>query len=381
MPRNCSVYSPNPFEDSQSAREVGQQTRTHAASSRRQSERSRTCECLTQTLSCHGCGTHIGYMIAIPCSRCTSSTYTSPQAFPPHPHASGNFHLHPAALRPTRPRITNGHRFVFHSSQVVGEERLYIEEEPGIIEVDDNPTSEESLHFETPSNISRTSSPSAISPHLALQPEFPPPPLSMNSTTFSYASGNSAASPQTFPHTRSVDMRYFFHIFSLNSPPIRFSDRFGSNYTSDDDNMPYNIGEGSSMQSNVSERMGIRHHTPESRTTSRRPPAMHTMAPTGSLERSELPSNHNASYSGRDDSFPPLASFPSLFPVSYPKVPRLKAGDVLYWHHLVNRGELPSVYDDERARASLNPSSTGSSDASNELDLPVATGAFMDCAR
>ncbi|KAF4599773.1 hypothetical protein EYR40_006874 [Pleurotus pulmonarius] len=53
----------------------------------------------------------VGYMIVIPCTRCTSSiTATN--------------------------RATNGHRFVFHSSEIVGTERHYIEDEPGVIPYD-----------------------------------------------------------------------------------------------------------------------------------------------------------------------------------------------------------------------------------------------------
>jgi hypothetical protein len=44
-------------------------------------------------------------------------------------------------------------------------------------------------------------------------------------------------------------------------------------------------------------------------------------------------------------------------PPRHPETPRLKfkplrPGDVVYWHHLSRRGELPGVCDDERARAS-----------------------------
>ncbi|KIY66893.1 hypothetical protein CYLTODRAFT_444406 [Cylindrobasidium torrendii FP15055 ss-10] len=68
----------------------------------------RTCECLTQTLCCHGCGSPVGYMIVIPCARCTSSASASS-------------------------RTTNGHRFVFHSNEIVGHERLYVQDEPGVL--------------------------------------------------------------------------------------------------------------------------------------------------------------------------------------------------------------------------------------------------------
>ncbi|TFY64603.1 hypothetical protein EVG20_g5889 [Dentipellis fragilis] len=70
----------------------------------------RTCECLTQTLCCHGCGNGVGYMIVIPCARCTSSISATN-------------------------RSTNGHRFVFHSSEISASERHYVPGEPGVLPV------------------------------------------------------------------------------------------------------------------------------------------------------------------------------------------------------------------------------------------------------
>jgi hypothetical protein len=69
---------------------------------------SRTCECLTQTLWCHGCGTGVGYMIVVPCIRCTSSTTVNN-------------------------RTTNGHRFVFYSSEITASERHHVPGESGIV--------------------------------------------------------------------------------------------------------------------------------------------------------------------------------------------------------------------------------------------------------
>ncbi|EEB88242.1 hypothetical protein MPER_14035, partial [Moniliophthora perniciosa FA553] len=48
---NCSAYTTNP------------NVLKPAASCR---PPPRTCECLTQTLCCHGCGSTVGYMIVIP---------------------------------------------------------------------------------------------------------------------------------------------------------------------------------------------------------------------------------------------------------------------------------------------------------------------------
>lgn len=96
MPVNSSVYQSNPH-----------------------SPRERTCECLSQTLCCHGCGTAIGYMIVAPCARCAPGMGLTPTA----PYSFG---------QTQQPRITSGHRFVFHSTEVGYEERLYVAGEPDV---------------------------------------------------------------------------------------------------------------------------------------------------------------------------------------------------------------------------------------------------------
>ena len=53
LPANCSAYSArSPSIESPHQQPIEQQPRT--------------CECLTQTLCCHGCGTSVGYMIVVP---------------------------------------------------------------------------------------------------------------------------------------------------------------------------------------------------------------------------------------------------------------------------------------------------------------------------
>ncbi|KAJ3820147.1 hypothetical protein F5880DRAFT_1590357 [Lentinula raphanica] len=96
LPANCSAFTFNP------------DALKPPVSCRPPIQPSRTCECLTQTLCCQGCGSTIGYMIVIPCIRCTSSI------------SANN-------------RATNGHRFVFHSNEVVGTERYHVPNEPGVI--------------------------------------------------------------------------------------------------------------------------------------------------------------------------------------------------------------------------------------------------------
>jgi len=96
LPVNCSPYDSN------------SDALCRSPTDNKSSISPRTCECLTQSLCCHGCGSTIGYMIIVPCSRCTSS------------------------LSETN-RATNGHRFVFQSSEVMGTERHYIPNEKDII--------------------------------------------------------------------------------------------------------------------------------------------------------------------------------------------------------------------------------------------------------
>ena len=67
----------------------------------------RTCECLTQSLGCYGCGAQVGYNIISPCTRCTSSVMK---------HS----------------RSSNGHRTVLHCGEISVRERRYIPGEPGV---------------------------------------------------------------------------------------------------------------------------------------------------------------------------------------------------------------------------------------------------------
>lgn len=127
LPVNCSAYSAQPP--------------SLDSSRRRANERQpRTCECLTQTLCCHGCGSNVGYMIVFPCARCTSSISATN-------------------------RVTNGHRFVFHSSELVASERHYAPGEPGIL-----PAYTRSSSSSPPSSLSPRSflpgTPDAASPRL-----------------------------------------------------------------------------------------------------------------------------------------------------------------------------------------------------------------------
>ncbi|GAA5927051.1 hypothetical protein JCM1841_001899 [Sporobolomyces salmonicolor] len=68
----------------------------------------RTCDCLTSSLACHGCGRTVGYHIVSPCAKCTASVQK-------------------------HQRSGNHHRYVFHHSEVSSRERTYYPGERGVI--------------------------------------------------------------------------------------------------------------------------------------------------------------------------------------------------------------------------------------------------------
>ncbi|GAA5840549.1 hypothetical protein JCM9279_007362 [Rhodotorula babjevae] len=83
----------------------------------------RTCECLTSSINCHGCGRTVGYHIVAPCAKCNSHQ-----------------------------RSANHHRFVFHAGEVTARERSYYPGERGVL----NPIVARST---SPSSTSRGASP------------------------------------------------------------------------------------------------------------------------------------------------------------------------------------------------------------------------------
>ncbi|KIK40447.1 hypothetical protein CY34DRAFT_807185 [Suillus luteus UH-Slu-Lm8-n1] len=256
LPINCSAYTSNP--DALRPPPCRPSTNTSPP---------RTCECLTQTLCCHTCGTAVGYMIVIPCSRCTSSiTATN--------------------------RATNGHRFVFHSSEILASERYHIPDEPGVIPV------EFTAPISPPPLTSAYSAlPSVDGPASYRRILHPFPSQPSPSPTLSHASSESIPTPisedgdsGSTPHLSSPDS----YLFATSASPRR----------------------------------------------SPRP-----------LPRS--PSPHASTSQPMQSSFQPgnreSAPESSGMPVESP-VRRLKAGDVLYWHHLAKNGEIPGVQEDPRAR-------------------------------
>lgn len=94
-------------------------------------------------------------------------------------------------------------------------------------------------------------------------------------------------------------------------------------------------------------------------------PHSHPLPPpflTVPLQRSPAGSLSANSLTSSESSLPPLISpAPSLSSTAEQKEqsnPRaLKAGDLIFWHHLARSGEIPGVEDDDRARGISSPAS------------------------
>lgn len=327
MPVNCSVYNaPAPRHSSRSSAHSSRARSSGSGSGGRDREEApRTCECLTQTLSCHGCGAQVGYMIVSPCSKCTSSTFSPSMHFGRTPHSGNNVPPFMPPLMPSRNRATNGHRFVFHSSEVVGEERLYVSGEPGVIpDADPYENAEQDNTFSTSvaqyapyggAHAQVTNSGNHVSNSQAYAAQ----------VAHSYLIMPPLRSPPSMPN--GPESQRFFQTFPLERTPHNSGDSTGSNMSA------------------------------HSRSSSRR-------SSVASPVRSPPPSR-NSAHTDRAPSyaaFPPLQPIPSIHqypgspsmqatpPPSAPKAPKIRGGDVLFWHHLSRRGELPGVYDDERSR-------------------------------
>ncbi|KAI0268654.1 hypothetical protein BC834DRAFT_820907, partial [Gloeopeniophorella convolvens] len=193
LPVNCSAYSAKPSAPESLRRQTAEQ-------------QPRTCECLTQTLCCHGCGSNVGYMIVIPCARCTSSISATNRA-------------------------TNGHRFVFHSSELIASERHYTPGEPGILpgytdSSSPSPGSGPSPHSFLPGTpepagpyTPPTASPVSTSSHSSMPSLSPESPCPVPSTAFA-----DPLKPTTQP-LRAGDVLYWHHLSRNGEIPGAANDR------------------------------------------------------------------------------------------------------------------------------------------------------------
>ncbi|KAG0706083.1 hypothetical protein DFH29DRAFT_980574 [Suillus ampliporus] len=263
LPINCSAYTTNPDA-----------LRPPPCRPSATASPPRTCECLTQTLCCHTCGTAVGYMIVIPCSRCTSSITANNRA-------------------------TNGHRFVFHSSEIIASERYHIPDEPGVFPIE----------FTAPLS---------------------PPPL-----TSAYPTLSSVDAP--------VGYRRIVHPFPSQTTPSPTLSHSSS------ESIPTLISEYGDLGSTPHPSSP----DPYFFTTSASPRRSPRPLP---LPRS--PSPHTSASQSMQSSLQhgtrEYTSESSGVPVEFqdPPVRKLKAGDGLYWHHLAKNGEIPGVQEDPRARIS-----------------------------
>ncbi|CAD6898134.1 unnamed protein product [Tilletia caries] len=120
----------------------------------------RTCDCITHSLGCYGCGAQVGYHIVAPCSRCTSSVANH--------------------------RSSNGHRTVLHRSEISIRERRYVPGEPGVLAAPYLPSSTKSLH-----SGSTTPIPMGVA-GVDMTPSAPSPPMNTMMPTFAINSASSS---------------------------------------------------------------------------------------------------------------------------------------------------------------------------------------------
>lgn len=166
-------------------------------------------------------------------------------------------------------RSTNGHRFVFHSSEVSASERHYIAGEPGVI------------------------------------PYHPPP-------------------PPLCPAVRMMPSSTYPSSVSVNGPPIRLSHtgEYHQNQSGEySEHLPTPLVD---VDESNSDEWSIRTSSPLM------PSFVRSPVPTRTLSPPHLPRQT-----------PPRSPSPVI---------KLKAGDMLYWHHLSRHGEIPGVHEDPRAR-------------------------------
>ncbi|PIL34063.1 hypothetical protein GSI_03774 [Ganoderma sinense ZZ0214-1] len=397
LPINCSAFSPIPEATMRAHSTSVSSTSSSGAGSRSQrssisglsddpmqpgpsTERppTRTCECLTQTLCCHGCGNAVGYMIVTPCQRCTSSITVNNRA-------------------------TNGHRFVFYSSEITACERHYIPGERGVSPYHPPPPPAPQTLQNSMAGLTIGSSPrQSVVQQPTLGSSSPSTPLSMP-----------PLSPQTTISPRRISVDY------LPTPPPDSDSAFiptprlGSTLhilpsmsLSPRASVPTSAGHSPS-----SSQSGSRTGEDPAQILPPAPPNSHSTSPhAGNTPRASsptsllLPSSISASASrARAASLSATAAtytlpshgygivpptvvsttylsrplHPQLVthvppPAPLPPPEPLKAGEVLYWHHLLRSGEIPAVSEDPRARLDDDDADAKGGDA--ELRYAVPSG-------
>ncbi|TFK44805.1 hypothetical protein BDQ12DRAFT_742264 [Crucibulum laeve] len=297
FPAGCSTHTSNPDA-----------LRSRASRASSSSAPSRTCECLTQTLFCHGCGNPVGYMIVIPCSRCTSSiTATN--------------------------RATNGHRFVFHASEVTGSERHYIADEAGVIPCE-------------PSAIVTSSLPNSTWPGQQ-NPSYPPPYVGLREP---HASHQYSDQSNAFTRSSSPSLRSDY----LPTPPLEFADPMLASSTLSSSHSTSYPTENDVTDVYPPQHASTYHSELDRGILALQLRPLSPSAPMRASSPLQRPSSAGSLASDNSDPPPlPQLSFLTDMPADHKEAPApriLKEGDILFWHHLATSGEIPGVADNKRAR-------------------------------
>jgi len=209
-------------------------------------------------------------------------------------------------------RATNGHRFVFHSSEVISTERHYISDEPGVLPYETMAATQANLHQFVSSPV-----PTAI--HSNPRPSQWP----------QGHQSDSRPSPITsdYPRTHAPGL--------INSTVDSSSPRISDSVFQGPDSAVYPTLHASLSFSG--------RFAPHPYLRSQSPSLQHA------LHSSDRPLSAASFISpGSPPAFYP--SFPSNLPSEQKQPGKLEYGDVLFWHHLARTGEFPGIEDDMRAR-------------------------------
>ncbi|OJT15971.1 hypothetical protein TRAPUB_8296 [Trametes pubescens] len=351
LPINCSAFSAptDPPPPDPPARPSPQHSANSSLSSSSSAEPpappaerplSRTCECLTQTLCCHGCGNAVGYMIVAPCTRCTSSITANNRA-------------------------TNGHRFVFYSSEIVACKRHYVAGEPGVTPFHPPPqvtTVGPMIVTATTQGVQNAMGRLQIAP----SPSTPPRSATQQQSGYSPSSPTSPSMPSlvSSPVAARTSRRT-----SVDHPPsVNTSDVVPTSPGSPGYLSPSALAARSRASSNsgpspstvvpdIGQIQDMPPVPPNSHTASPSVGGTPTFADPGPQGSPPTPGTVSVSRVrvASASAAHPLGfqAYMARAPVQLslePEPEPLRAGEVLYWHHLLRSGEIPAVLEDARAR-------------------------------
>ncbi|KAI0743389.1 hypothetical protein C8Q80DRAFT_833587 [Daedaleopsis nitida] len=395
LPINCSAFSPEldtpshtPSASVSSTASAGPSHSAHPSLSGPSSDAAqpggssdrpptRTCECLTQTLCCHGCGNAVGYMIVTPCQRCTSSITVNNRA-------------------------TNGHRFVFYSSEITACERHYVLGERGVSRFHPPapPTSLvqavqaglSGLTITTPPRPFMAQQPSPSSPStptsmppLSPGPAFPgrrtsidylptPPPEVDNpfalpsrpspGTTATISRSPRASITTSSPSAPNLTQTRSGPLEEARQavPPVPPNSHSTSPHTATNPTRPVAA-------------LAHLHTSPASLSPSRARAASTSAALSPSTSAPSAPALHVHLLNGSPVFLRgPLYSLQPVQPVPPPPPEPIKSGEVLFWHHLTRSGEIPAVAEDPRARVGKLGADEKESGRRNTIPSGVVAG-------